>query len=1055
MNTRHFLGVEFLASGLGTAMARVLGVLLMCGFQGAAFGAEPDLLAPRHPAAPVSATATGESGGARLSVRGRFLLFVSTADDLVPGTHNGTVADLFVRDQVTGEVTLVSVTPDGQRGGDGNSYQGAISEDGRWVAFESDAGNLVAGEPPTVGVGFFLRDRLNQTTRRILLPLTQGPILLRGEPLEAPIATDAEGRRIAMVHGGLVFLHDRESALTVNLTQPLVSDPPVGVTLRSTSPQFDGSGRLLVFGSSVPNLVRPAAGAARAFQLYVYRLDRGNFDPTNLTQIRLTNAQLPVVTGGYPVADFSLNRDGKTLTAAVVPTTGATEALGVLRFDLVSGEVQPLAPGMPISRGSTFSLATFDPDPAGPQESRQRVAFELLQGISVPGSYTNGLFVWESDGSTETLKHLRVSAEPQARALTGTPVEFSPDGRRLLISSADTNVVPGLSGFRTRYALVDVGTGVRTLAVPDEAEARNLILSDADGGVVFESTASNLVEGDLNLAGDLFQRDGTVGNFTLISRRDATAIPRTAAGFSALGERAFSANGDRWVLTSVSDDLVPEDSNSAEDVFVRDRADGRLRLVSVQRDGAATGNGPSGQPVISSDGNVVAFVSGATNLVADDANDRPDLFVRNLSEGSTSLVSPPPGGAVMEFSMSADARKFLWIRREFPSYRVQYRDLDGGGVRTLLSNVNCSSPVLSADGSVGMFLRDRLLMVFDPRTEAPPVRVPAATLRFDRILMNADASRVVCFAPGVSPFLLVRKPDGTYEAPTPLPDDADAASKQGVLSPDGRWLAYAGAPYLLQTARYGNMGYRVVLMDLQQGSRTVVDRGLLGLDPDGDSDRPAFSSDGRYLAFRTAAGNLVADDDNASDDVAVLDRVTGGIRLVSRLAPSGEPWAAGAFRATFGGRPEELWVASRSADLTPGDYNAGADGFRLTLPVDSDGDGMDDSLERLAFEGLKPTGTGDEDQDGVSNADELVAGTDPRSPDSVLHLDVQSIAPDRWKAVWASIPGRRYRVAVADAAEGPWRAVNPVVTAVALQTESLLPEFNGGQAGFVQLLMAE
>jgi hypothetical protein len=116
---------------------------------------------------------------------------------------------------------------------------------------------------------------------------------------------------------------------------------------------------------------------------------------------------------------------------------------------------------------------------------------------------------------------------------------------------------------------------------------------------------------------------------------------------------------------------------------------------------------------------------------------------------------------------------------------------------------------------------------------------------------------------------------------------------------------------------------------------------------------------------------------------------------------------------------------------------------------------MDDAREREVFGGLNSAGNEDEDLDGVSNVDELAMGTDPLRPESVLHLEIQLVGQDHWKASWASIPGKRYRVAVSEEANGPWRTLNPVVTAVATHTELLLPDLNGGQTTFVELLVSE
>ena len=90
------------------------------------------------------------------------------------------------------------------------------------------------------------------------------------------------------------------------------------------------------------------------------------------------------------------------------------------------------------------------------------------------------------------------------------------------------------------------------------------------------------------------------------------------------------------------------DTNNASDVFLRDLVSGTTLLISVSTNGWS-GNAASRSPVMSSDGRYVAFVSSATDLVTEDTNGIPDVFVRDTVSGATTLVSvgakssaPPP-----------------------------------------------------------------------------------------------------------------------------------------------------------------------------------------------------------------------------------------------------------------------------------------------------------------------------------------------------------------------------------------------------------------------------
>src|SRR5262249_34006220 len=178
--------------------------------------------------------------------------------------------------------------------------------------------------------------------------------------------------------------------------------------------------------------------------------------------------------------------------------------------------------------------------------------------------------------------------------------------------------------------------------------------------VVFRSTATDLVSNDYNQAPDLFVRDVLAGDTILVSRRDPNRPSLTPGGSSNVGSfngsppSAISADGRFVAFTSSAVNLVPNDTNNASDVFVRDVQAGPTTLVSATPPGAS-GNGYSDAPVMTADGRYVAFESYASDLVPNDTNNASDVFVRDLQTGTTTLVSTSPFGSFQPV-ISADGR---------------------------------------------------------------------------------------------------------------------------------------------------------------------------------------------------------------------------------------------------------------------------------------------------------------------------------------------------------------------------------------------------------------
>jgi len=120
-----------------------------------------------------------------------------------------------------------------------------------------------------------------------------------------------------------------------------------------------------------------------------------------------------------------------------------------------------------------------------------------------------------------------------------------------------------------------------------------------------------------------------------------TLVSTNSAGqlaFAASLSFSISANGGFVAFNSFASNLVPGDTNNTADIFVRDLSNNTTTRVSISGT-AEQRNGVSSLPSISNRGQVVAFQSLASNLVPGDTNNRADIFVRDLQANTTTRVS--------------------------------------------------------------------------------------------------------------------------------------------------------------------------------------------------------------------------------------------------------------------------------------------------------------------------------------------------------------------------------------------------------------------------------
>jgi Tol biopolymer transport system component len=223
---------------------------------------------------------------------------------------------------------------------------------------------------------------------------------------------------------------------------------------------------------------------------------------------------------------------------------------------------------------------------------------------------------------------------------------LSADGRMVAFTSDASNLVADDSNGTTdvfvhdREAFRTTRVSVASDGTQGDDYSTNARISDNGRFVVFESRASNLVADDTNGDTDIFVHDLTTGETTRVS---VAADGRGEANGPSFNPD-ISADGNRVTFTANASNLVDGETISGGQIYVYDRERGKNFRVSVASNGVP-GNGISRNPVISNDGTRVVFWSQSTNLVKDDTNDLEDLFMHDLITGETIRVNTALDGS--------------------------------------------------------------------------------------------------------------------------------------------------------------------------------------------------------------------------------------------------------------------------------------------------------------------------------------------------------------------------------------------------------------------------
>jgi Tol biopolymer transport system component len=1014
-----------------------------------------------------------------LSSNAQFVAFETAANNLAPGDTNR-VSDIYFRDLLTGVTRLVSVNADGSGSGNGPSSNPLISEDGRYIVFESLASNLVTND-------------FNGTNDIFIRDLTTGTTTLVSVNADGTASPDGLSHSPSISANGLfVAFASRATNLVIGVTNLLdeiyVRDVADRTNLWAQASHLSGT-----------HSRSPASGALEPYQAsgpvlsadgrYVVFKTLGQTVRFDLQ--RATNSTLLLFTNDAPpspyLSSFRFDDNPRLALSASGPPLAFTADGRYLAYSSKSNAV-PYSGVVLVDFESLVTNWVFNPPPGGTSGGFPYFSTNVVP----PDQIVVTNFVSGSSATWTRLPWLGLNNN-------ASRLFFLVDGTNSVLSPIDRpSQLYGLDLPNQLYAL-DLPNGPARLITFNRdglpgPNLGNIVPALTPDGLLlsWDSPDDNIVADDFNRAWDVFVRNMDTVETELISARHASLIETSDRTIASLSRQAISANGHFIAYTAVdleretsatpfdwsARNLIVRNLESDSNVFVGPGWPVRINTVTGETNYFSRPTSYAENVAVSADGRFVVFSRSAgslgSNVFRADMQSRTITLVAEKADGGF-------GGRAMSPAISSDGRLVAFMAvgetpnpllyTTPPIYRGTFepdiimRNLEANGLSNRVVTVNLAGtatgnnasiqPSFSPDGRWLTFLSRATDLVFGSFAGNTFQLFAHNTERFETRLVSfrintstnveplsgnaanpvfsAD-SRYIAFES--SPNLVYRH---DLFAGFPSPTNALSLTNDlicfgcgnPILGADGRYVAY-------QTRRPTNVANDVFVKDLNTGQEELISVNLSGSGGGNDSSStPLISYDARFVVFASKASDLVPGDNNRVTDIFARDRLNGVTHCLSRNfagTGTGNRVSSNPIMSADG---RTVAFQSFASDLVPGDYNDTRDVFVVTLGgPDTDGDHMDDDWEMAYFNTLDRDGSGDFDHDGASDLAEFRAGTNPANDASILRVLRLTTAVDQAVTgrrstvlLWSATPGRTYRVQFKSDLNFQWLAVAGDVTA--------------------------
>ncbi len=582
----------------------------------------------------VSASATGGPGGAdfhhssvAISGNGSLVAFDSAAGDLVAGDFNG-ASDVFLRDVSNGTTELISAALPARPSAVPNSRStigpGSISADGRFVVFTRHDD---ASDPyDTNGWSdVMLADTQTGAVRPVSVQTTFNVFDDSGATVGTTTTPNSN------LYTAPILSADGSTVVALRVRSTIGSIPSYDIAA--------GRGSNGVFSDGL-------AGVSRDWRGYVRTAESPSVSGDGLL-IAFQNAEWDFVDYNYYYDNNNASdvfvRYFKPLTNGLFAPTNylvsgrgatfgnSTSAAPVISVDGRWIAFQSLADDLVIWPYASFPAMQMLLADLG----TNRASTNYLKDIPIRlASYTMfaGEYRW-MDANDTNIHHTNLNHVLTPLPQPVTNALFSGNQRYLVFSTG------GGATYRHDLSRIHTNAVFWNYAPNGGDVTTNVIVAGAPNDLVCTNCRKPSVSADGNIVAfervrsggvvDLFATDLRGGGETLVS---ATLSGAPANGTSTTP--LLSADGRYVVFQSKASDLVANDTNGFTDVFVRDRLLGVTLLASANAEGR-TGNGPSTAPVLAADGRTVVFQSFANDLLPGDYNDRRDVFILKLGATDT------------------------------------------------------------------------------------------------------------------------------------------------------------------------------------------------------------------------------------------------------------------------------------------------------------------------------------------------------------------------------------------------------------------------------------